>query len=118
MDSEGTLTYLIGRSSHPIGGKYEFKIEHTDGTLSGIYGPQSYTGRETDPELLQAWRAEEIAAETYLARKAAERKAKGTDPLDELLDPLVELAKKLRNGADRDAFTAHVIRRISRSAGW
>lgn len=118
MNREGTVTYLLARSSHAIGGQYRFEIEHADGERTGIYGPLSYAGRETDPELLQAWRAEEVAAETHFARKAAERKAKDTDPLDELLDPLVKIARRLKNGPARDAFTAHIIRRVSRAAGW
>jgi hypothetical protein len=117
---DGKIVSLFSkRGSNAIGGRYAFKVTYgPDGELTGIWGPLHYVDRDPDNEKIAGWRAQEVAAEAHFAREAAERKAKSEDPLDEALAPLVEIARTLRTGAARDAFAAHIIRRVARAARW
>ena len=114
-----TVSLVTKRGTSAVGGRYAFKVTYgPDSSLTGIWGPLHYVDRDPDDEKVAAWRAHEVAAETHFAREAAERKAKAEDPLDEALAPLVEIARTLRTGADRDAFASYIIRRVARAARW
>jgi hypothetical protein len=110
------LWYDTKRASYVVGGRYAVKVLRADGKISKYRNPApAYQGRADDPRI-EEWRAAEIAAETRLTAAARERSAKRQEPLDRALEPLIEIAASLRTGADRDAFTAYVIRRLH--AAW
>jgi hypothetical protein len=118
---DGTMAYFGKGRRCVLGGRYEVQVSRRpdkDGdVIITRHGDPGYAGHDDpDTELVRQWRAEEAAADARMAAEARERRAQGNDALDELLDPLVELASRLRTGADRDAFLAHVIRRISHAA--
>lgn len=110
------LTFPSGRG-YVLGGRYEFRVSRTteaDGEVSTVYyGQPRYLGtRETDRELVASWTGRTLAAENKLRINALERKHKGENPVDKLLDPLVAYARKMRPGPQRRAFLAYVIERL------
>jgi hypothetical protein len=110
----GRIARFLGRESYVTGGLYEVTVSRPTEEGVTMHGAPRYTGERYKGTAEQAaWRAEEVAAEARLAQLAAERKHKGEDPLDEILDPLVAAACRLRSSADRDAFLAHVNREIA-----
>ncbi len=54
-----------------------------------------------------------MATRARLSAQRRERAAAKRNDLDELIEPLRAVAAKLRVGADRDAFLAYVLRRLT-----
>lgn len=96
-----------------IGGRYTLTVARHGDTIS-VYGEARYTGDHIDDGLRRDMEARDIAAEALLAARARDRNDARHKALDDALEPLVEIAAKLRFGHDRDAFLAHVIRRLTR----
>lgn len=59
-------------------------------------------------ELASIWRAKDLAAEAELSRKSVNTKSQRTDPLEEILEPLGELAKKLTR-SERRALAVRIL---------
>ena len=104
----------IGRRPWRIGAAYRVTVERdAEGKNAVIYGMPEPTGEmHEDTDAVQRWAVESMVAEQKLALAIVDRKARGA--IDEALWPLLELAAAtIRTGAERDALTALVVRRIS-----
>ena len=54
----------------------------------------------------------DTAARAQLARVAQERNDARRNAIDEVLEPVLAIARTLKSGPERDAFTAYVLRRM------
>ncbi len=95
-----------------VGSYYTAQVTH-DGTTRVLHGLPTYTGDTTDNDALRRrlW-ASHTAAQARLAELAQERNAARRNAIDEALQPLIAAARSLKTSADRDAFTAYVLRRL------
>jgi hypothetical protein len=98
------------KRSYVIGGLYLCKVNRESESMTRTH-PQ-YTGERLEREERAPLDAADLAARIRLARLAQERKDAASSALDEVIEPLVEIARTLRTGADRDALSAYIIRRI------
>lgn len=105
-----THAHLFQKISGVIGGLYEAKF--AGGTL---IGKPTWLGRWAEPSLRTDWAVRDSAHNTrYRQYRNAERAKKNKpDPIDTALVPLLDLARRTRIGADRDALIATVIRRMT-----
>lgn len=94
-----------------IGGVYEVKISRDGGKMAMI-GEPKYTGETANYEDRRLLWAKESAALTRLSALSRERNDAKQNALDEAMEPLIEVARKLRTGAEKDALVAYIIRRI------
>ena len=69
--------------------------------------PQFHRSQVAGVELRVEWAARDLATRARLAGQRRERAAARHNDLDELIEPLRQVAAKLRTGADRDALVAH-----------
>lgn len=83
-------------------------------TTTLISTPIFEAGSVEDRKRRAVWEATDAAAKARQARARAERKAGTDSALDDALAPLVKIARTMRTNADRDAFAALVLRRLSR----
>lgn len=89
-------TRLAGAS---IGGWTE--VDAIDAEGSRIYSSSArYLRREPDPRA-QEWRAHDLETEARQAQKSLNTKASKVDPLENILAPLQELAKRLTTSEKR-----------------
>ena len=105
--------YALKRGgSWAIGGYYTARVTRTASSTT-LHGTPTHTGDDPAPDELrrQLW-AKDTAARTRLARLAQERRQARRNAIDEALEPLITAARTLKTGADRDAFTAYVMRRL------
>ncbi len=105
--------YALKRTaSWAIGSYYTARVVRNSSSTT-LYGTPTYTGDGYAPDELrrQLW-AKDTAARTRLARLAQERKEAQRNAIDEALTPLIDAARTLRTSADRDAFTAYVMRQL------
>jgi hypothetical protein len=80
-----------------------------------VYGGACYTGeRIDDDQTRREMEALDIAAAATLAAQARDRSDARRKALDDAVEPLAAIARKLKFGHERDAFLAYVIRRIGR----
>jgi hypothetical protein len=114
QDGTGDVVlYPTGRGPGAvIGALYPVWVDcHDPGaTIRGT--PQVHRGKVARTELRVQWAARDIATHTRMSAQRWERTAARHNDLDELTEPLRQVAGKLRTGADRDAFIAHILRRL------
>lgn len=114
-------THQKDQKLHTIGGKFERPMVRAladDGTTTGIsfYGEWRYTGEKIDAETRAEMEALDVTSRTRLAAITRDKNDARVKALDEAMEPLLAIAKKLHFGSERDAFVAHVIRRLT--SGW
>ncbi|GAA0911553.1 hypothetical protein [Virgisporangium aurantiacum] len=100
-----------GRTTWAIGSLYTAEVSRHDGTTR-LHNKPTYTGEQTDDVLRRRLRAADTAARAQLARLAQERNDARSNAIDDALDPVLAVARTLKSGPDRDAFTAYLLRRI------
>jgi hypothetical protein len=95
-----------------IGSYYTAQISR-DATTTRLHGLPTYTGDATDDDALRRdlW-ASHTAAQARLADLTRERNAARRNAIDEALQPLIAAARSLKTSAERDAFTAYVLRHL------
>jgi hypothetical protein len=111
-DNSGREMYYAKVKAITIGGRYRLTVARHGDTIS-VYGKARYTGDQVDDGARREMEALDIAAEAFLAARTRDRNDARRKALDDALEPLVEIAAKLRFGHERDAFLAHVIRRLT-----
>jgi hypothetical protein len=114
----GKAISFIERKSYITGGVYTVKVSDAEGGGIVRHGDPRWDHRYDNDDDVAQWRAREVAAEAALAHKVNERAAAKRDALNEAMNPLVNIARTLRTSAERDAFIAHIINRITQEAWW
>jgi hypothetical protein len=111
------LLYAHKRSgTWAVGSFYTARVTR-NGPHTTLYATPSYHGDGyADTGLRRRLWAQDTAARARLALVAQERNAARRNAIDEALMPLLDVARTLKTGADRDAFTAYVIRQLA--AAW
>jgi len=100
-----------------IGGTYSVTISRSaDGatTLWGIPVFFEPPHVDDDPQFLD-WAIQDGTCMARKRLKAMERAAAKQSPLDRALEPILDIAARMRTNADRDALAAYIIREIDRS---
>lgn len=106
------LLYAHKRGSNrAIGSFYTAQVSRHDGTTR-LHNEPTYTGEQADDDLRRHLWAADTAARAHLARLAQERNDARRNALDEAVEPVLAVARTLKTGPDRDAFTAYVLRRM------
>jgi hypothetical protein len=95
-----------------VGSHYTAQVTRRDGGIT-LHGTPEYARSQADGETRAALWTAHTLAQTQIETLRAERDAARRNALDEALAPLLELAAPLRTGAQRDALTAYVIRKIN-----
>src|SRR5438309_4257700 len=93
-----------------IGGAYTVRITEDD-THTVKHGDAQYQGYRADAatsERVAQWEAEDHLARIQAATERLERRHAMESALDEALAPVLDIARKLRTRADRDAYAAMV----------
>lgn len=112
QDSHGQERYYAKVQAHTIGGRYAVLVTRTGEHVS-VYPEARYTGDRVDEGTRRETEALDIAASALLAAQARDRNDARRKALEDAVQPLAEIAAKLRFGHERDAFLAYVIRRLS-----
>jgi hypothetical protein len=112
LDATGTERWYTEKTRYVIGGIYQIEAVHKEAGLARRGTPLYLDETHPDEHLRAEWSAADHTATARLRALAAERKAKGRDPLDVALEPAYRIAAKCRTAADKDALTAFVIRRM------
>jgi hypothetical protein len=112
QDSHGQERYYAKLSAHTIGGRYAVLVTRT-GTRVSTYPEARYTGERVDEVTRREMEALDIAASALLAAQTRDRNDARRKALEDAVQPLAEIAAKLRFGHERDAFLAYVIRRLA-----
>jgi hypothetical protein len=112
QDGHGQERYYAKVQAHTIGGRYAVLVTR-NGEQVSVYPEARYTGDRVDEGTRREMEALDIAASALLATQARDRNDARRKALDEAVQPLAEIAAKLRFGHERDAFLAYVIRRLS-----
>jgi hypothetical protein len=86
-----------------IGGRYTVTVAREGDTVSA-YGDARYTGECVDDRTRREMEALDIAATAILAAQARERNDARRKALDDAVQPLADIAAKLKFGHERDAF--------------
>jgi hypothetical protein len=95
-----------------IGGRYTVSVTR-QGERVIVHGKARYTGQQVDNHTRREMEALDTAAMAILAAKARDRKDARRKALDDAIQPLADIAAKLKLGHERDAFLAYVIRRLT-----
>jgi hypothetical protein len=98
-------------STWAIGSYYAAQVSRHDAATT-LHGTPTYTGERADDDLRRHLWAADAAARAQLASLAQERNDRRRNAIDEALEPAVAIARTLRSGPERDAFTAYVLRRL------
>jgi hypothetical protein len=112
QDGHGEERYYAKVQAHTIGGRYAVLVTRT-GTQVSVYPEARYTGERVDEGTRREMEALDIAAIALLAAQARDRNDARRKALEEAVQPLAEIAAKMRFGHERDAFLAYVIRRLA-----
>lgn len=112
QDGHGQERYYAKVQAHTIGGRYAVLVTRTGDRVS-VYPEARYTGEQVDEGTRREMEALDIAASATLAAQARDRNDSRRKALEDAVQPLAEIAAKLRFGHERDAFLAYVIRRLS-----
>lgn len=101
-----------GAAHHVIGAVYDVNVTYRDDRCTR-HGDPAFAGAadHDDPKVAEYEAADRIAR-THLASRQRERNAAKTSALDEAIAPLERIAAQFASGADLDALTAYVTRRI------
>jgi len=110
-DERDAVFYGDGKTAALVlGGVYEVRVTRADGKTTRHGAPVYARERIEDADLLATWSA---VAGIQLARRD---KGQAQEALNDALEPLLKLARKVPNGPQRDAFVAHVMMRLI--GGW
>jgi hypothetical protein len=112
QDVSGRERYYAKSAATMIGGRYVVTVSR-EGTNTWLHGDPRYTGEHVDERTRREMEALDIAAMATVAAKTRERNDARRKALDDVLQPLVDLAAKVSFGHERDALLAYVIRRIT-----
>jgi hypothetical protein len=113
-DPHGHERYYPKLPAATIGGQYTITVSRHAKKVT-VYGKARYTGdRIDDDQICRDMEALDIAAAATLAAQARDRSDARRKALDDAIEPLAAIARKLSFGHERDAFLAYVIRRIGR----
>jgi hypothetical protein len=112
QDEHGHERYYAKVAAITIGGRYSLSVAREGDTVS-VYGEARYTGQQTNDRTRREMEALDIAATAILAAQARDRNDARRKALDDAVQPLSDIAAKLKFGHERDAFLAHVIRRLT-----
>jgi hypothetical protein len=112
QDGHGQERYYAKVQAHTIGGRYAVLVTR-NGEQVSVYPEARYTGDRVDEGTRREMEALDIAASALLAVQARDRNDSRRKALEDAVQPLAEIAAKLRFGHERDAFLAYVIRRLS-----
>ncbi len=111
-DAHGHERFYARVPAITVGGRYTLTVAR-DGEKVSVYGEARYTGHHVDDHTRREMEALDIAATAILATQARDRNDARRKALDDALQPLAEIAAKLKFGHERDAFLAYVIRRLT-----
>jgi hypothetical protein len=115
IDPGGEELWFARVRAAAIGSQYTVSVTRREDTVT-VHGTPQYAGSDTDPGTRRALWAADSVAQARLAGLRAERSDARRNALDEAIAPLLEIARPLRTGAERDALAAYVIRKLH--AGW
>jgi hypothetical protein len=101
-----------GGGSMAIGSRYSVRVTRRDDGGLTLHGIPEYAGTAADETSRRGLWAEHTVAQAQIETVRAERDAARRNALDEALAPLVDLARSLRTGAQRDALAAYIIRKL------
>jgi hypothetical protein len=108
------LFYAVDKGPGPVVGALYRVTVTRDGDECILHGrPEFSRGQVADLDTRVEWAARDMATRARLSAQRRERSAAKRNELDELIEPLRAVAAKLRVGADRDAFLAYVLRRLT-----
>ncbi len=114
------LFYAVDKGPAPVVGALYRVTVTRDGEECILHGrPEFSRGQVADLDTRVEWAARDMATRARLSalrrERAAAKRNHARNDLDELIEPLRAVAAKLRVGADRDAFLAYVLRRLTSS---
>lgn len=112
QDGHGRERYYTKLLASTVGGKYALMVNR-EGDRVYVTPDLRYTGERVDEGTRREMEAVDIAASATLAAQARDRNDARRKALDDAVQPLAEIAAKLRFGHERDAFLAYVIRRLA-----
>jgi hypothetical protein len=112
QDGHGRERYYAKVPANTVGGRYALLVTR-DGERVSVYPVARYTGDRVDEGTRREMEALDIAASALLAAQARDRNDARRKALEDAVQPLAEIAVKLRFGHERDAFLAYVIRRLA-----
>jgi hypothetical protein len=112
------LFYAVDKGPAPVVGALYRVTVTRDGEECILHGrPEFSRGQVADLDTRVEWAARDMATRARLSalrrERAAAKRNHARNDLDELIEPLRAVAAKLRVGADRDAFLAYVLRRLT-----
>lgn len=112
------LFYAVDKGPAPVVGALYRVTVTRDGDECVLHGrPEFSRSQVADLDTRVEWAARDMAARARLSalrrERAAAKRNDARNDLDELIEPLRVVAAKLRVGADRDAFLAYVLRRLT-----
>lgn len=112
-DGEGDERWYSKMPASLVGGRYTLDVVR-DGERVQVYAKSvEYTGERLDQDARAGAEAAHAAAGVLLAAKTLERRHARDSALEDALEPLQRIARTLPTGPERDAFVAHVIRRLT-----
>lgn len=102
-----------GRNAHSftVGGEYTATVTRESDAEMTLHGPPIYFGKHADDGVKARVAAAHQATRITIDRKALEAHDKRRNPLDDALNPLIELYRTVPY-PQRDAFAAYVMRRM------
>lgn len=112
QDGDGQERYYAKVPAHTIGGRYAVLVTRT-GDRTSVYPEARYTGDRVEESTRREMEALDTAASAILAAQARDRNDARRKTLEDAVQPLAEIAAKLRFGHERDAFLSYVIRRLA-----
>jgi hypothetical protein len=101
-----------GAAHHVIGAAYDVHVTYNDDRCTRHGDPTFARAADHDDPKVAEYEAADRIAKTHLASRQRERNAARTSALDEAIVPLERIAAHFVSGADLDALTAYVTRRI------
>ena len=112
------LFYAVDQGPAPVVGALYRVTLTRDGDECALHGqPEFSRSQVADLDTRVEWAARDMATRARLSalrrERAAAKRNHARNDLDELIEPLRAVAAKLRVGADRDAFLAYVLRRLT-----
>ena len=112
------LFYAVDKGPTPVVGALYRVTVTRDGDECVLHGqPEFSRSQVADLDTRVEWAARDMATRARLSalrrERAAAKRNDARNDLDELIEPLRAVAAKLRVGADRDAFLAYVLRRLT-----
>ena len=94
------------------GGEYDIKVSRGEGTR--VSGTPVFRQMHTDRDQVMAWQVQDRKAQDELARHRLEKNAKRMSELDEAMEPILAIARRLRSTSDRAALANYIAAKIHR----